>query len=80
MDIGMQVTCQRCTQKFQMYYDTHGVEWGKLAGYCPNCSQMVTAKVLPNDNFLVYPEGTPGQIITPVPYHAGEESANDVQP
>ena len=65
MDIGMKVKCQRCTQEFQMYMDTHGVmgEWGKMAGLCPKCSQMVTAMVRPD-------------VVTPIPYHEGVADEN----
>ena len=74
----MKVKCQRCTQEFQMYMDTHGVmgEWGKMAGLCPKCSQMVTAMVRPDDNFLTYPEGVVGDVVTPIPYHEGVADEN----
>ena len=45
MDIGIQVTCQRCTQKFNMYTETHTFKDGMVAGNCPLCSQKVTALI-----------------------------------
>jgi len=67
MDIGANITCQ-CGQVFQMYMETHGVEWKKMLGRCPCCSKMNVG--VPTD--LTYPEHPKGVTITPVPYYAGD--------
>jgi hypothetical protein len=73
MDIGTAVKCQRCTTKFYMYYDTHGIEWGSVGGMCPHCNAYVAARIKkeliefypPRESYEV------GQTISPVAYHAG---------
>ena len=70
MDIGTEVKCHRCTTKFYMYYDTHGLEWGTVGGMCPNCNAYVTSRVR-TELIEFYPTHTKGQTVTPVAYHAG---------
>jgi hypothetical protein len=73
MDIEIKAKCSKCTIEFFMCYDTHGIEWGTLGGMCPHCNAYVIVRVRkgicgfypPHNSYKV------GQVITPVPYHAG---------
>jgi hypothetical protein len=84
MDTGLKVKCHRCTGEFQMYDDTHTVKYANilgrkikmLAGMCPSCNAMVTARYpvkrdLINKYFILYPSHPIGVKITPCPYFAG---------
>ena len=82
MDIGIQATCQRCTQKFNLYKQTHSFSRGRIAGICPLCNQMVTV-LLPAKNgrdrynkLILYPHPSlraKGNYYADVPYYRHED-------
>ena len=73
MDMGREVTCNKCVHKFFMYLDTHGsAEPLTVIGMCPNCNTMV-AKRLTQHTVRVYPpleQIHPNQIKY-IPYYGG---------
>lgn len=71
MDIGTEVTCGKCLQKFLMYQDTHGTKIQPyLTGMCPKCNSSVGVK-LDRYNIIVYPPNEfcfTDKLVNSIPY------------
>ena len=78
MDFGIEVTCGKCTQKFQLWEDINRHENRLIVGMCPRCNNMVGAKMTGSEysfgNEIVYPtpdsyKGLDWNKIQEIPYH-----------